>query len=51
VKAVVITEAGSGYSSPPKATIQDMEGVKLKVSIQPSKEFKMNGRVSSIEIE
>jgi hypothetical protein len=51
VKRVVVTEAGSGYSSAPKATIQGMEKVGLKVTIQFNKDFKKNGSIMSIEVE
>jgi hypothetical protein len=51
VKGVVITDQGSGYSSPPTATVQGMETVKLKVTIRFSKELRDNGAVSSVEVE
>ena len=51
VARIVITDAGSGYTTPPQATVQDMDKVKLKVTIQFDKEFKRNGAVKSIEVE
>jgi hypothetical protein len=46
-----VTDAGSGYSTPPTATIQGMDTVKLKVSIRFDKDFKKNGSISSIDVE
>jgi hypothetical protein len=51
VKRVVGTDPGSGYSTPPTATIRDMEKVGLKVTIQFSKDMKKNGAISSIAVE
>jgi hypothetical protein len=51
VKRVVVTEPGSGYSAPPKATIQGMENVGLKVMVQFSKDLKKNGAIGSVEVE
>jgi hypothetical protein len=51
VKRVVVTDPGSGYSSAPKATVQGMENLGLKVTIQFNKEFKKNGSISSIGVE
>jgi hypothetical protein len=48
VKKVVVSEAGSGYSSPPKVTIKGMEDVTLKATLH--KEFKKNGSVESLEV-
>jgi hypothetical protein len=51
VTRVVVTETGSGYTTPPEAKIQGMEQVKLKVTIQFSKDMSKNGSISSIEVE
>lgn len=51
VKRVVVTNPGSGYSSPPVAIVQGMEKVQLKVTILFSKELKSNGAVSSVAVE
>ena len=51
VKRIVVTDPGSGYSTAPKATVQGMEKVGLKVTIQFNKDFKKNGSISSIEVE
>lgn len=50
VKKVVLTEAGSGYSSLPKVTIQGMEGVTLKATLHFDKELKKNGSVESVGV-
>jgi hypothetical protein len=51
VKRIVVTDPGSGYSTLPKATVQGMEKVGLKVKIQFSKDLKKNGAVGSVEVE
>ncbi len=50
IKQIVVTEPGSGYSSPPKATVQGLEKVPLKVTLQFSKELTKNGAVGAVEI-
>lgn len=50
IKQIVVTEPGSGYSTPPKATIQGMEKIELRVTLQLSKELTKNGAIRSIEI-
>jgi hypothetical protein len=50
VKKVVVTEAGSGYSSPPKVTIKGMDKVTLKATLHFDKELKKNGSVESVEV-
>ena len=50
VKGVVITEAGSGYSSPPIVAIMGMEKVPLKAILHFDKELRRNGSVESVEV-
>lgn len=50
ISQVVIMEGGSGYSSPPKATIAGFEGVQLKVDLRFEKDLKKNGAVSAITV-
>lgn len=50
VKKIVVTDAGSGYSSLPTATIQGMKGVTLKVTLKHGTELKKNGGIESIEL-
>jgi hypothetical protein len=47
VVKVVVTEAGSGYSSAPTATVN---GVKLKVTLKFGKDLKTNGSVEKVEV-
>ncbi len=49
IKSIVVTEPGSGYSTPPKATVQGMESTPLKVTLQFDKECAKNGTISAIE--
>jgi len=50
VRQVVVTEAGSGYSAPPRATVQGMEAVPLKVTLHFGKDLKKNGSVAAVEV-
>jgi hypothetical protein len=50
IKKIVVTEPGSGYSSPPKATIKEMKGVRLEVTLEFNKDFKKNGAIHAIEV-
>jgi len=51
VKRIVVDEGGAGYSSPPTATVEGMQNVKLKVNLSFGKELKTNGAVEAIELE
>jgi hypothetical protein len=50
IKKVVVTNPGSGYSTPPRATVQRMEKVALKVTLQFGKDLDKNGAIKSVEI-
>lgn len=50
VKRIEVTEPGAGYSSPPKATLQGLEGVRLETSLRFSKDLKTNGSIGSIKV-
>jgi hypothetical protein len=50
IKQIVVTEAGAGYSTPPKATVEGMGMVELKVTVQYDKDLKKNGAIASIEV-
>lgn len=50
VKKIVLTEAGSGYSSPPKVTIQGIKGITLKATLNFDKDLKKNGSIGSVEV-
>jgi hypothetical protein len=50
VTKIVVTEAGAGYSSPPTATVQGMDGVRLNVTLSFGKDLKTNGSISGIEV-
>ena len=47
IKRVVVTEPGSGYSTPPQATAQGMETTMLKVKLHFDKDLKKNGSVDA----
>ncbi|HEX5470768.1 MAG TPA: hypothetical protein VFW73_02725 [Lacipirellulaceae bacterium] len=50
IKKIVITEPGSGYSSPPKAMVKGFEKVRLNVKLAFGTDLKKNGRVESITL-
>lgn len=50
VKKLVVTEPGSGYSSPPKVTIEGMEKVELKATLVLDKDLKKNGAIGTVEV-
>jgi hypothetical protein len=50
VEKVVITEPGSGYSTPPKVTVQGMDGVALKPTLHLDKDLRKNGSIASVEL-
>ena len=49
--AVVIDEAGVGYSSSPKVTIKGFEKVELTVTLLFDKDLAKNGAITSIEVK
>jgi hypothetical protein len=50
VKKIVVTEAGSGYCSPPTVRIKGLDGVALEVTLHFDKDFKKNGSIKSIAV-
>ena len=50
VKKIVLTEAGAGYSSAPKVTIDGMGDVVLKATVKFDKDLKKNGSISSVDV-
>lgn len=50
IRQIVVTEPGSGYSAPPRATIPGHDGVVLKTTLQFGADFKANGAIKTIEI-
>ncbi len=50
VVGIIIIQAGAGYSSVPKVTVEGMPGVKLEVTISFGTNLKTNGSVKEIKI-
>jgi hypothetical protein len=46
----VVTDGGSGYSSPPKVTVPGFEDVAAKVKLSFGKEFETNGSIATITL-
>jgi hypothetical protein len=50
ITKIVVTEPGSGYSSPPRAVVEGFEETRLDVSIQFHKDLQKNGSIESVEL-
>ncbi len=50
IKQIVVTDSGSGYSSPPVLRVEGYPDVELKVQLQFGKDLKKNGSVVGVEI-
>jgi hypothetical protein len=50
IKQIVVTSPGSGYCSPPTATVPGLEGVTLNVTLRFDKDLRKNGAIGSIEV-
>jgi hypothetical protein len=50
IKQIVVTEPGSGYNTPPKATIEGVQNARLETKVQYDTNLKKNGRIESIEV-
>jgi len=48
VQRYVVTNGGSGYTTPPKATLPSLPNARAEVKLSFGKEFQKNGSVSSI---
>jgi hypothetical protein len=51
IKKIVVTEAGSGYSSTPTANVQGFEKTPLKVTLRFGTDLKKNGSIESIALD
>jgi hypothetical protein len=50
IKKVVVTDPGSGYSTPPKVTVKGFEKVSLEAKLKLVTDLKKNGGIESIEV-
>jgi hypothetical protein len=50
IKKIVITEPGSGYSSPPKVVVKSFEKVRLEAKVNFTTDLRKNGGIESIEL-
>ena len=50
ITKIVVTDPGSGYCSPPNATIKGFENVRLEAKIKYDKDLKKNGGIESVEL-
>lgn len=49
VKRIVVTDPGSGYSSPPKATVEGFPNLTLQVILRFSKDLEKNGSIGEVK--
>jgi hypothetical protein len=50
IKKVVVTDPGSGYSTPPKVTAKGLEKVPLEAKLKLVTDLKKNGSIESIDV-
>jgi hypothetical protein len=50
ITSFVVTDGGSGYSSPPTVTVPNVDGATVKVELSFSKRFEKNGSVAAITL-
>jgi hypothetical protein len=50
ITRIEITDAGAGYSSPPKATIKGFDATPLEVKLHFDKDLETNGSIDAIEL-
>jgi hypothetical protein len=51
LKRIEVTDAGAGYSSPPKVTVKGVDDVELVVTLLFDKDLKKNGSIRSVEVK
>ena len=49
IKKLVVTEPGSGYNSPPTATVKGFEKIRLEAKVKYDKDLKKNGGIAAVE--
>jgi hypothetical protein len=50
IKKIVVTEPGSGYNSPPTATVKGFEKIRLEAKVKYDKNLKKNGGIAAVEV-
>jgi hypothetical protein len=50
IERIVVTDAGAGYNSPPRAVVKGFEKVRLVVTIEFGKDVKKNGCVKDVAV-
>ncbi|HEX3601553.1 MAG TPA: hypothetical protein VHU84_15485 [Lacipirellulaceae bacterium] len=50
IKEIVVTEAGTGYNTPPTATIEGFKKLRLEAKVKYDKDLKKNGGIESVQI-
>jgi hypothetical protein len=50
VTRVVVTDGGSGYSSPPRVAVKGLDGVPLRAALRFDRDLRKNGAFASVEV-
>jgi hypothetical protein len=50
IKEIVVTKPGSGYNTPPEATVEGFKNVRLEAKVKYDTNLKKNGGIDSLEI-
>ncbi len=50
IKRIVVTKPGSGYCTPPQATVPGFPDVKLEATLSLNKDLETNGGIAKIEL-
>ena len=51
IKRIVVTEPGSGYCSPPQATVEGFQNIALKATLEFTKDLKKNGSIAAVKLD
>ncbi|HEX4412657.1 MAG TPA: hypothetical protein VH107_03445 [Lacipirellulaceae bacterium] len=50
IKKIVVTEPGSGYNTPPNATVEGFKNVRFETKVKYDIDLKKNGGIEAVEI-
>jgi len=50
IKRIVVTDPGSGYSSPPDVMVKGFQNTEFKVTLEFSKDLKKNGTIAAVDV-
>ena len=50
IKRIVVTDGGSGYSSPPDVTVEGFKNVELRATLKFSEDLEKNGAIAAVKV-